>query len=203
MASQSLTSYLQSIHELMYDAPGNFFIKDLKGYYLYANKGVEQLAGESVEGKTDFMTPWACYADRYREGDQLVVHKNQRLQESQLIKDYQRIVLPRISHKKAFYHNGVLVGSSGITLSIPDDQLTNQMSYSHRISFFDMRRRQELVLSPRHHQILYWLLKGYSAPQVAAQLFISKRTVENHMQAIKEENGYDSSRELLLQVRSI
>lgn len=56
---KALQNRLEQIDEVMSDAPGNFFIKDLKGRYLYYNKNVEMLAGGGMLGKTDFHTPRA------------------------------------------------------------------------------------------------------------------------------------------------
>jgi hypothetical protein len=203
MEFKTLDKHLEMIHEVMYDTPGNFYIKDLKGAYLYVNKNARKVAGINLEGKTDWQAPWDRYAEWYQECDKNAIRLNRCYQSRDLIKDCFQSIDPIVSHKKPFYHNKVLIGSSGVSLVIPNAQLANQTVYSDKVSFFDIVRRQELILSPRHRQILFWTLRGLSARVVAEKLTISNRTTEHHIKAIKEENGYESLKDILLQVRAL
>ena len=57
----------------------------------------------------------------------------------------------------------------------------------------DFERR----LTSREIEILKLLLLGYSAGKVATQIHLSKRTVEHHIERIKDSLGCDSKAELI------
>lgn len=52
-------------------------------------------------------------------------------------------------------------------------------------------------LTKRESQCLYWLLRGYNTPQIAEQLFLSKRTIESHFESIKLKYNCQSKKELV------
>ena len=49
-----------------------------------------------------------------------------------------------------------------------------------------------LGLTPRERQVLHLVVEGHSNPEIAAALFISPRTVRNHMTAILAKFGVES-----------
>ena len=51
-------------------------------------------------------------------------------------------------------------------------------------------------LTVKESRCLYWTLRGYSAAQIAAQMFISVRTVESHLVSIKNKYGCATKQEL-------
>jgi len=58
-------------------------------------------------------------------------------------------------------------------------------------------------LSPRESGVLKLLLQGYSAGKIAPQLFLSKRTVEHHVERIKEKLRCESKAELIQKAREL
>ena len=61
----------------------------------------------------------------------------------------------------------------------------------------------EYSLTPREKEIIVPLLKGYSASQIGKQIFLSKRTVEHHVERMKEKLGCNSKAELIQKSREL
>ncbi|MFI5343649.1 MAG: response regulator transcription factor [Chlamydiales bacterium] len=55
-------------------------------------------------------------------------------------------------------------------------------------------------LSNREREVAKCLTKGYTAPQISKELFISTRTVEHHLQRIKDKLGCSSKSDLIQKV---
>ena len=51
----------------------------------------------------------------------------------------------------------------------------------------DMRARQESILSAREMEVLQLLADGQSTPEIAGSMFISQKTVKNHLASIYEK----------------
>jgi DNA-binding CsgD family transcriptional regulator len=51
-------------------------------------------------------------------------------------------------------------------------------------------------LTVKESRCLYWTLRGYSAAQIAAQTFVSVRTVESHLVSVKNKYGCATKQEL-------
>ena len=196
-----LQNKLDAIHELMYESPGNFYIKDLRGRYLFLNVGVSNHADCDLLGKTDFDAPWGEYAGWYQKCDSRAIVSSDCVKIHELLKDHEKNVMCVSTHKKPFYSNGELIGACGVTLEIPVSSLNADVVLTEKTTFIDVSAKSELVLTGRQRQILYWVLRGYSVSSVANHLCISFRTVEHHLAAIRESNAYTSLKEVLLHVR--
>jgi DNA-binding CsgD family transcriptional regulator len=81
--------------------------------------------------------------------------------------------------------------------------LNNRTELTETTEFVDIKRQYLLTLTRRQKQTLYWLLRGHSAKMTAARLSISHRTVEHHVENIKNNNHYKSTREIMLNVRFV
>ena len=60
-----------------------------------------------------------------------------------------------------------------------------------------------LSLTPRESEILKFMSNGYSAPYIATQLHLSKRTVENYLETIKSKLFCNSKTELIQKAHRI
>jgi len=58
-------------------------------------------------------------------------------------------------------------------------------------------------LTLREIEVIRLLLQGYSAGKIASRVFLSKRTVEHHVERVKEKLGCDSKAELIQKAREI
>ena len=202
-AYQSLQNQLDSIDMVMRDAPGNFFIKDLKGRYLYHNMSVEGLAGESLLGKTDVNTPWAEYAALCQENDKQALQSKNCLAIQEIGEIHNKKIKIFSSQKQRFYLDEKLVGVWGMSIEIPFQLLNSDPLLSQKTVVVDVKKACVVALTDRRKEVLYWTLKGYSAKAVGNRLGLSKRTVESHLLTIKDVNGYNSLKEMKMDLRVI
>lgn len=202
-----LSDRLQMIFQEMYDSLGNFYIKDLQGCYICFNRN--QLDGfgskdiASLLGKTDFETPWAQYAKTLQKNDSIVIAAQTTIKILEVSGDHQTEVMIFTSHKQPFFHNGELVGVRSRSLEAPLSLLNNSAVLSNTTEFIDLKRQEKLILTVRQKETLFLLLKGHTAKDAAAFLFISHRTAEHHINAIKNANAYASLREIITNVRAV
>lgn len=59
------------------------------------------------------------------------------------------------------------------------------------------------TLSNREVEVIKSLIRGYSASEIASQLFISRRTVEHHLERIKDKFSSASKSELIQKIRDL
>jgi DNA-binding CsgD family transcriptional regulator len=203
---RSLQQRLDQIHDVLYEAPGNLYIKNLRGSYIYVNQnqlrdiGYGSLA--AVEGMTDFDSPWQEYAPLLIKNDETAFIQKQCTGYEALRDCGGRFYVVR-SQKKRFYVDDCLVGVWGNSLEVPLDELKNANHFSTATQFIDIKRRNQLILTPRQKEVLYAVLQGCKPKMIGAKLGVSRRTVEHHIQALKDENGYHSIQDILLNVRAI
>jgi len=61
----------------------------------------------------------------------------------------------------------------------------------------------DAVLSLREIEVIKLLLEGYSAGKIAPQIHLSRRTVEHHVERIKDKLGCDSKEQLIQKAREL
>lgn len=100
--------------------------------------------------------------------------------------------------------NSLLAGAHGYLLkNTPSDKIIEGIrevvdggapmtpSIARRVLAYFSKRgasgKEEYNLSARETEILEWLIKGYSQKMVAAELFLSKHTVNNHIKNIYQK----------------
>lgn len=205
--SNSLSSHIDMLQETMLESMVNFFIKDLKGTYLCLNKKLITYSNlndvSDLIGKTDRTLTQHKFALKIRENDQTVITHKKPVQLIEYGGTCDDKVFFFISHKKPFYYNNKLVGVYGTSLEIPVGELHSSTPLSDKTEFYDTQKNKLLQATPSKKRVLYWHLKGYTIPEIAEKLGLSKRTVEHYLAFIKDENGYTSVREMLLYVRAI
>jgi len=100
--------------------------------------------------------------------------------------------------------NSLLAGAHGYLLkNTPTDKIIESIlevanggapmtpSIARRVlAYFSQKpasNKEEYNLSPRETEILQWLVKGYSQKMVAAELYLSKHTINNHIKNIYQK----------------
>jgi DNA-binding CsgD family transcriptional regulator len=205
MLNLSLQRELDRIDAVMYDSPGNYFIKDLRGCYLYFNNNSLNIIGRnhSFLGKTDTALPWAEYYHLYREADQRVVQVNQTLNFTEPLINQKKQMSFASVQKKPFYHQGQVIGVAGVSIEVSQTEFNNNRLLVNTQTYIDNRNKRKLNLSKRQSEVLYWILQGLSAREAAKKLHVSSRTVEHHVTNIRETNDFSSLKDMLLHVRAL
>ena len=197
---QSLEGQLKSVHHTMRAAPGYFFVKDNQGRYLYMNDNLRKYIGSIANdliGRKDFDFPWDEFADLFRQNDNMAKAQKTCITSYEVAENTKGVYSFLVSHKEPFYHNGEVVGVCGTSIKIDPTTIKKVVPFSQHVEFVDTKRCQKLSLSYHQKELLFWLLKGCSIRDVAFELGFSSDKAKYHLAAIKSNNGYDLTRELL------
>ena len=73
-------------------------------------------------------------------------------------------------------------------------------SESVKYRFKDKQRNSFLKLTQQQSQCLYYLLQGKGIKEIALEMQLSSRTVEHYITDLRRKNGYDSTKQLLINV---
>jgi PAS domain-containing protein len=201
---EGLDKKLELMQGHLSDMPGFLFLKDLQGHILYMNDSFLQEIGcgqlSAVLGRTDAQLPWAKYSDIYAAIDRRVVRTEVNFSNQEPNENFHKESTIYATQKTPFYHNDRVVGIWGVAVEVTSEFVNKEMEFSPNLSFIDLQRRKHLKITERQKEVLYWLLKGCSSKITANQVGISYRTVEHHLTAIRENNDYASSKEIMAQV---
>ena len=69
--------------------------------------------------------------------------------------------------------------------------------------YFLSGKYQGLYLTAREHNVLVYLLKGFSHKEIALQEDISLRTVEDHTAKLRKKLGFDRKQEMIRSLLAI
>ncbi|MBV8047472.1 MAG: helix-turn-helix transcriptional regulator [Paludibacterium sp.] len=198
--------------------PGSWGCRDLASRFLYANQLCAHFTGflhkEELIGLTDLdlRCPAVACAPLFRAQDREVLQSGERLRILDIhccadkkwrsflttktpLRDKEKNIVGTIFccqelNSRELLELGILLNK--ITHSAKDSALLTS-STSYTIGHPAKGPR----LSPRQEEILFLLLRGRSARQIALALGIAARTVEWHQQILKEKFGARSKSELV------
>lgn len=186
--------------------PGIVFIKDTTSRFLFSSTELAKQAGLHSPAKlvelTDFDTPWERFAEQFQIDDARVfrgetIQKfdpfiNYRGEHSFLLVTKQPLV--RENKVIGVIGNAQLVSSatqnSLLALQYQDKKLTEVKSK------YEIKSNYQ-TLTKRESEILFLLIRYYSAKLVSQKLNISPRTVEKHIEVIKEKFNIRSKNQLI------
>jgi DNA-binding CsgD family transcriptional regulator len=204
---KSINNHIDRVISSMYNSMGNFYIKDQNGHVLGSNHNQLSSLGYSclsqVIGKTVLDTPWKNFGHQIITNDQVVLEQEKPMQFIEYMGSWDNKVALFVSHKQPFYHDNELIGTCGTSLTIPLEQLQNNTPFSNRTAFIDIKKEQFIAVKNHQRRSLHLLLQGWSAKEIAKELGQSPRTIEHHLEYIKQKNGYHSIKDMLLFARVI
>lgn len=193
--------------------PCIYILKDRQFNYLNFNSAALKAAQlknrNDIIGKTDHEMPWKEFADRYQDQDKKVLKGEEVYNIDPTIRaDGSRILL--FTKKAPLYSEiGKIIGITGLSFELTPDKSTNFFSFfaSNNLSFtnfsFKASDRNDkfnygnVVFSKRQAQVISYLLRGHSAASTSHALKLSKRTVETHIENIKNILGCQTKVELI------
>jgi DNA-binding CsgD family transcriptional regulator len=196
---ESTVALISSITPMIMSFPGHLYAKDLEGKFIFCNKNQASSAGmseDSLIGNTDHNMPWGNEANFLREADQLVIKQKKPI----IIKEVSTLSngqLTRfLSHKEPLYESSRLIGIIGTSIPFePHMTLKNK-----KTNYFDTRNQKQMTLTTKQLPCLHYLLQGLTAKEIARQLKLSYRTVQHHIESIKLNNEFKSTKEMLLYI---
>lgn len=204
------TSFQAHINNL----PTLTWIKDINFKYTAVSNRLVRLLGCIHEnilcGFDDFTQPWAQFAELYRDEDkQVLAGKSFAFLHPAKLFSGKDIVI--VSRKYPFYNqNNEIQGIIGnVTIASSPHLLKN--IFELRNADFEIVSPNSLdssrykigypnfysILSKRESACLFYLIRGKTAQEIASRLYISKRTVEKHLENIKNKLNCNKKSEVI------
>lgn len=214
--SLQIDARLQSLFDQM---PGCWGCKDQDSVFMYANKqyakiiGVDENKYLDIIGRTDFDMPCDTVncAELFRKQDKTVIASARRMRILDIhpfagrewkayiftktpLYDDNKTIIGTIFHGSDITNSTILeLGSflSKMTADIQSDLLGGQNSFLLTHNF------NEIKLSDREAECLFFILRGKTAKLIARYLGISPRTVEEHISNLKTKFNAQNKFELI------
>ena len=181
---------------LLSQLPGYVFWKDLDSNYIGANDAFTQLAelkNRSIDGLNDFELPWAELANEYRADDQTAIQSGPLVTLESVSTANGNVI--GVVEKCPIQQNGKVIGVAC--------QLTPKGTNQNKLSIPVCKKAIKHAfegITLREAQVLYYIIRGSSMRMVAAQLSISAKTVESHIENAKQKFQVRSKPELVNQL---
>jgi DNA-binding CsgD family transcriptional regulator len=192
--------------------PGLVFMKDKESRFIDANQSFIKSAGfkniEQMRSLTDYEMPWCNLAKEYIKDDQTVItegcllsiepfkhcnghHQVLFTQKSRFI-DEQTQSEGIVGFATAMEWNNI---KAMIPMNIEKDLPTLKISDQ----LFDLliEKFSPQALTKREAEVFFYLLHGLSYRQIANQLNLSMRTVEDYVEKIKDKLRCDNKQQLI------
>lgn len=169
------------------------FYKDLHSVFIGCNKAFAEISGlqcaTDIIGKSDYDMPWReTEGDLYREGDKAVldgVILNNAVESQNLACGKKNnILINKIPLLDSF---GNTIGIMGSYVNILD-----QSTHGAKCKLL-----KNVPLSERQLECLTFLAKGFTAKRIANCMKITERTVQTHIEKLKEKLSCFSKQELI------
>ena len=182
------------------------FAKCLSGKYLFVSENLARLAGldspQQMIGQRDSDLIWKDQAEHYRQADIQTFKGNVLTNHSHFIRFFQE---PKKMHqalgtKTALRDNqNRIIGVIGSAIDITNCYI------SENPGCFDVVGKKfvfsgdlvGLVLSKKQMTILEYILRGYGAAEIGVLLNRSKRTIEGHIEHLKNKLQCNSKAEII------
>lgn len=211
------TSLIQqtSLNQIITHLPGYVFWKDKDSRFLGCNQNFAMSAGfeheNQIVGMSDEELPWeADEVSKYLTDDHSVMTSGTpllRIEETQTFGSTFKIV----TNKYPLYNfDGDCIGLLGVLgykqnhsqvyhfLNQVDERINNTLFNLGDKKKYLLRGEFGCVeLSKREAECMFCLVKGYTAKEVAKELYISNRTVETHINNVKGKLGVLSKSQLI------
>jgi len=202
-----LNNTIDQLQNAMFDSIGSFYVVDTKGVILCANQtqldwiGLNSL--DDIIGKTAYQTPWEAFAEQFEHNNQEVIQTNGPRSIFEYTGEGLEHVRFAISQKKPLYHDGKIIGIKGRSIDVPLEKLHTPRTLTDQTLFIDTRYRRLIALTPKRRITLFFTLKGLTAKEVAARINLSRKTIEHHLEFIKDTCHFLSLKEILLYVKAV
>jgi len=177
------------------------FWKDVEGHYLGCNDILAEIcklkSRHEIVGKLDFDLPMQNEeAIALRTGDKKVIQAGCGIQFHYCI-THKNETLEFVTFKAPLYDsNGKVIGVYGIDNYLSNDKLYDAME-KIGVKPATLKYSVTAELSQRKIDILYYLVIGMTAKQIATKLGISHRTIEHHIDNLRKHFSTQSRSELI------
>lgn len=196
----------QWVDKILPRLSGFVFCKNIDSKFLGASVSIIKAAGfteaAEIRYKSDHELPWAAFADEYHEYDQLAL-KGEPIEymvpfsiadQSRLILHVRKFMLSTPNESFLIGYGQIVACSNKKSSLINRDDLSY---FSDKRLFRTIIKNPNYCLSNRESEVLYFLIRGYSAKKIASKLFLGTRTIETHIDHIKRKFDCTTKAELI------
>ncbi len=200
-------SYLfetMGLHTFIDNLPGNQWFKDINLNYIACNDrilNIMQLTNKNLLlNNNDFNQPWALYANVYQKNDKKVIAIKKSCYFIHPAVTYQGDKILLLNKKTPFIDKAQnVIGILGNNILIKCKKFTNFFIDFHeqniKLSLLNdildqyamIEDYSEFGLTNREGQCLFYFVRGKTSKEIAEKLNISNRTVETHIEHIKNK----------------
>ena len=183
------------------------FAKDLSGKYLFASENMAEATGfdspSQMIGKRDADLFWKEWAEHYREGDGQAFKGNIFLNQMERARTIQD---PNIIHQVCATKTALrdsqnqIIGVVGSLIDVTQHHiLENKGSFDQAGKKFVLSdpSLSALTFSKKQITLLQYIIMGYSAADIGRVLNRSKRTIEGHIEHLKNKLQCTSKAEII------
>jgi DNA-binding CsgD family transcriptional regulator len=182
------------------------FAKDLSGRYLFVSENVAEVAGfdspAQMIGLRDSDLIWKDQTEDYRQADTRVFRGEVLVNHAHFIRfcqnpDKLRLGLNTKTALRDKQNN--IIGVIGATLDVTDHYIFQKPGSFDATGkkFLFSGELAGLVLSKKQIVMLNYVIRGYSAADIAQLLNRSKRTIEGHIEHLKNKLQCNSKAEII------
>lgn len=152
---------------------------------------------QELLGKTDQQLPCNRFADFYDYCDQYVMENQLSWCGVELAENIHHELIPIYTRKIPVINQGMTVGVFA-WFQVINDYADSLFCKNQRLSpRFEFCEGGYQYLTRRELQCLFYLAKGYSAKKIAKKFNISPRTVETHVNNLKDKFSVSSKSDLI------
>lgn len=160
---------------------------------------------EKLSGKTDYDFPWISedLAAQFRSNDRKVLIKNKTIKFLEIHKVASNDWGVLLTTKSPFVENDPDSGTLGVCVALPKSiiklgQLLGKALYgSKSLTQSSYLIESNSTLTSRENEVLFFILRGKTAKEIARILKISSRTVEQYVELIKNKFKCRNKSELI------
>lgn len=206
-----MVNHLFTFDNLLQQIPGLVWIKDLNLQYIGMNQNLANFMGVDRKdifiGHDDYHLPWGKYANIYRNADHFLLDKKKPVRFIEPMAMNEKREFFTITHKSLYYdETGIAIGIIGSIVNVKSPaaiQLISEYSQIDEISGINKNGYMlcddydNVGLSKREGQCLFYFIRGKTVPEIANLLFISKRTAEHHITNIKQKLNCHGKSEII------
>lgn len=208
-----------SIEAIINSLPGIIWFKNTDLEYVIGNENLKNFARFPSEhyivGRDDYNLPWDKYADAYREGDAEILKGNTLtfLHPARLYTGAEVVIITKKS--PVFDQSKNIIGISGSISMVATSECVQTIlklnHIDHNISEHNSQPIQYILsenfdkynLSNREAICLFYLIRGKTAKEISLILTLSIRTVEKHIDHIRQKLHCSSKSEIISKAISL
>lgn len=177
---------------------------EIEGCLFKSTFGVKNI--KTLIGKTDYDFPYISekLAELFRENDSVVIAQRQTSKFLEIYQKYNQDWVVVSTTKSPYVKDNKILGTFGFCTILPKSILKLGQLFSKALRAEKQVDQVSFAIKPisdaltrRENEVLFFLLRGRTAKEIASVLSLSSRTVEHYIDSIKSKLHCKHKRELM------